>query len=573
MEIRTIYSTKQIKTIKRLLSTILILLTVVFQSKSQDVVVESNNQITHRKNSSSPAFVTLDKDKGRIIFQLRPLMKTLLDLNAEDLLGIMGNTVGGSLEVRVYAYENYNFNHKRENPNLLMGFYSTGNPEYKYEHTGWIVKEYWPWYCLGGTNYFCLQGSTSYVTLSSDNIDQFKKNAIRQYNKKFKEYLLDDAFHVFNDGTLDMIVEVDYDLPGNYEDFLYKLMLPGYTEINQDEIILREQLFANTDGLRKPLFSSVYHKLRNMITSEYNTSLIDMEYLGKHNTIVPNAHTFRATYGGNQHVNIRIIEQDPNEYLQIEAEGIAEDIAISVGQLPKVSRSTLWNVHVYRDIVRANVASLVSPTHTVNAAVDYQKSVLLSCTSALAFDSQNNSKAWNNAVNLDPTYISYFSREFHRWDHSESFIAWLKIRLFNDRNNEINIGIEEAIPNRIDYFDNLITDADLYPSSEYSDLNGRVPAEKLVSILKEEVHLENLKIYPNPTNRGNAVLILNTYKVGELNIEIIDLQGKVIKSQKMHIKKGRSEIALDLRGFSIGLYTIKVRGAGIDRNEKLLVSD
>jgi hypothetical protein len=54
------------KTIKRLLGTILILLTVVFQSKSQDVVVESNDKIIYRKNSSSPAFMTLDTDNGRV---------------------------------------------------------------------------------------------------------------------------------------------------------------------------------------------------------------------------------------------------------------------------------------------------------------------------------------------------------------------------------------------------------------------------------------------------------------------------------------------------------------------------
>jgi hypothetical protein len=54
------------KTIKRLLGTILILLTVVFQSKSQDLVVESNDKIIYRKNSSSPAFMTLDTDNGRV---------------------------------------------------------------------------------------------------------------------------------------------------------------------------------------------------------------------------------------------------------------------------------------------------------------------------------------------------------------------------------------------------------------------------------------------------------------------------------------------------------------------------
>jgi hypothetical protein len=80
-------------------------------------------------------------------------------------------------------------------------------------------------------------------------------------------------------------------------------------------------------------------------------------------------------------------------------------------------------------------------------------------------------------------------------------------------------------------------------------------------------------IYPNPTNGRDTKMRINTKRSGELDIIIIDLQGKTVGAQKVEVAKGVSEIILNIKGLSKGLYTVKVSGAGLNQNQKLLVSD
>jgi|AntAceMinimDraft_5_1070358.scaffolds.fasta_scaffold82440_1 hypothetical protein len=129
------------------------------------------------------AFLSKGEEK-RITFQIRPNVKGLVSL-VQNEVGLKANTFGGTVEVRVYAKEGYNFDHKRTNPNFLLGFFSSNQSDAGgvIVNNSWVVKEYWPTYCLGGFNPFCFSGSTSYVTVYSDDVDQFKKNAIRFYQK------------------------------------------------------------------------------------------------------------------------------------------------------------------------------------------------------------------------------------------------------------------------------------------------------------------------------------------------------------------------------------------------------
>ena len=68
----------------------------------------------------------------------------------------------------------------------------------------------------------------------------------------------------------------------------------------------------------------------------------------------------------------------------------------------------------------------------------------------------------------------------------------------------------------------------------------------------EEFNLQNIGIYPNPSNGIFSV------KLGEVipeSIEIIDLTGKIIHTQKEFNNK---EISLNLTSISNGIYFIKI---------------
>ncbi len=80
-------------------------------------------------------------------------------------------------------------------------------------------------------------------------------------------------------------------------------------------------------------------------------------------------------------------------------------------------------------------------------------------------------------------------------------------------------------------------------------------------------------IYPNPTNGRDTKMRISTDRSGELDIEVIDLQGKIVRRQKVEVAEGLSEITLEIKGLPKGLYTVKVSGAGLNQNQKLLVSD
>jgi len=70
---------------------------------------------------------------------------------------------------------------------------------------------------------------------------------------------------------------------------------------------------------------------------------------------------------------------------------------------------------------------------------------------------------WLAAQMADPTFISDYGRDFpSREDIAESFVPYLAVRYRRDRISEsLALVIEEAIPNRIEYFDSLALD--MYP--------------------------------------------------------------------------------------------------------------
>jgi len=358
---------------------------------------------------------------------------------------------------------------------------------------------------------------------------------------------------------MELIVEIDYDLPNDYENFEYELILPGYEVLNDVEVTVLSSLFANSGGVTEPPFSSMAWTLRNMITESNLTSLISAEYTGKSSLVVANAHTFLATYSGNQQVFIRVIEQDANQYLELEATSIAEDIAYKFGQLPKIARLAVQNIHVYEDIKRATTYPITLQFNTtiIVGVNDYVSDMLYSA-SKLAFASYDLALGWVSARSQDPTFISYLSRERYYSDHAESFPAWLKVHYFTDWMNDLTWIIGEVIPNRLDYYDSWITNDDLYPAAEYHSPAARIANSPAIPLSQEVQFNHYINLYPNASDgRFNLDFVME--EAGDVSYQIIDMGGRLMNSQKQAFGEGKHQWSINESGnLSTGIYTISI---------------
>jgi hypothetical protein len=70
----------------------------------------------------------------------------------------------------------------------------------------------------------------------------------------------------------------------------------------------------------------------------------------------------------------------------------------------------------------------------------------------------------------------------------------------------------------------------------------------------------DFSIMPNPTN-GWIELDLSRYNQRKVQLELYNLQGKLLRSTNIEINRGKEEI--DLTAFANGMYLIRVRAKGL----------
>jgi hypothetical protein len=82
--------------------------------------------------------------------------------------------------------------------------------------------------------------------------------------------------------------------------------------------------------------------------------------------------------------------------------------------------------------------------------------------------------------------------------------------------------------------------------------NVRFCLEGNVGVINASKSVKSLSVYPNPANSN---LTIANIESTDLNIEIMDITGKVIKQQALN---GASKITLDISNLSSGIYFIKI---------------
>lgn len=160
------------------------------------------------------------------------------------------------------------------------------------------------------------------------------------------------------------------------------------------------------------------------------------------------------------------------------------------------------------------------------------------------------------------------------WENQDVLLEWEFL------NNEIDHFIIEKSENSIDFSSIAILENKGKSPYQFLDKknNAALSYYRVQSVgqngiiqLSNTVAVENtagfpFQIFPNPATSECSILFKNSTKVSDL--QIIDLNGKIVYERGL---KDEKEILLDLEGWLLGVYFVKIRNKGRKYVRKLVV--
>jgi hypothetical protein len=78
-----------------------------------------------------------------------------------------------------------------------------------------------------------------------------------------------------------------------------------------------------------------------------------------------------------------------------------------------------------------------------------------------------------------------------------------------------------------------------------------------------------IAIYPNPSN-GNTTLSIQLLEEQQVNLLILDLQGKIQFQQNYAFKSGKNEVLLDLSALADGVYFLQLENSNFKHTKRLV---
>lgn len=208
--------------------------------------------------------------------------------------------------------------------------------------------------------------------------------------------------------------------------------------------------------------------LHTDIITQADVSMFDsMTYSGQGNRLVFDRrenrwifqpmHLFDATFGDGLTSEIQV---NPSDFSTEElAAAEADKYGQAVGRLPTSMRTHVDSITIHKGLNPFGGGNNNILIHT-DQAIQYGKyleEVLFHEAAHTSFDDEHaSSPGWLTAQQNDPTFISTYARSFpNREDVAESLLPWYALR-YTDVLFPFQIeAIQEAIPNRLAYFDAL----------------------------------------------------------------------------------------------------------------------
>lgn len=103
------------------------------------------------------------------------------------------------------------------------------------------------------------------------------------------------------------------------------------------------------------------------------------------------------------------------------------------------------------------------------------------------------------------------------------------------------------------------------------DLDGEVNYSKIVSI-NVNIRNSDILIYPNPSSNENITIELYSKELNKnLDISVIDVNGKIVLTQKFKVNNYIEKFELNTNNLSQGIYFIKIHGENLTKNFKHVI--
>jgi parallel beta-helix repeat protein len=100
------------------------------------------------------------------------------------------------------------------------------------------------------------------------------------------------------------------------------------------------------------------------------------------------------------------------------------------------------------------------------------------------------------------------------------------------------------------------------------DLDNRYVYTK-TALVRNESMSKAFSVWPNPVI-DNVNITLTADRNQNLNLRVVDLNGRVVRSQVVNVTKGMNQITVNLNTLNKGVYVVQLVGENLNRNEKLI---
>ena len=189
------------------------------------------------------------------------------------------------------------------------------------------------------------------------------------------------------------------------------------------------------------------------------------------------AHVYKARYGTHE----ADVQVNP-DFTEPRARELAQRYARMVGQLPAVLREAVDEIEINPGDYSASgfhrgwACSIYLYVDQVEAEwnVPFAEEIIAHEAAHCLEDDYRDTAGWRDAQRADPDFISHHAdTNPHQEDFAETFPAWMAVRYRPDRLDDADRAlIGDAIPNRLAYLDEAITDEDMAPFERADESRG-----------------------------------------------------------------------------------------------------
>ena len=187
-------------------------------------------------------------------------------------------------------------------------------------------------------------------------------------------------------------------------------------------------------------------------------------------------------------------------------------------------------------------------------------------TTPLVIGNVNSVTTVSNIINLQA--IKNGNSALLKWDITEVTVTVSRFEIMRsaDGRNFTSIGIADVAGNNAYYSfaDNSLLQGINYYRIKMIDNNGRIKYSVIVAVINKEAGIMLTALAPTIVNR-QAVLFISSANTTSMQLNVTDMQGRVVKRISTTIYAGSNEVNLDCANLSAGTYQV----TGYSQGEKV----